>query len=172
MNDVRHALRSFLKAPGFTIVAVATLALGVGANTAIFSVVYTLLLKPLPFHDPGGLGVVWEFNIPRNRLNPSVSPGNYLHWREMNGVFSEMSAVSLTFHAAYTGDGEPEELPQQLVNATLFPMLVVNAALGRVFTTADDQPNATNVVLISDRFWRRRFHADPKVINRSILING
>jgi putative ABC transport system permease protein len=172
VNDVRHALRSFLKAPGFTIVAVATLALGVGANTAIFSVVYTLLLKPLPFHNPDGLGVVWEFNIPRNRLNPSVAPGNYLHWREMNSVFSEMSAVSLTFRAAFTGDGEPEELPQQLVNATLFPMLGVNAALGRVFTNADDQPNATNVVLISDRFWRRRFHADPKVVNRSILVNG
>ena len=172
LADVRFACRSFAKNPGFTAVAIVALALGIGANTAIFSVVYTLLLKPLPFHDPDRLAVVWEYNVPRQRLNPSVSPANYLHWREMNGVFDDMSAVSLTFRAAYTGDGEPEEVPQQLVNAQLFPMLGVNAALGRVFTAADDQPNATNVVLISDRFWRRRFHSDPTVVNRSIRLNG
>src|SRR5436190_24273768 len=110
MNDVRHALRSFLKAPGFTIVAVATLALGVGANTAIFSVLYALVLKPLPYRDPGRLVVVWEHNLPRDRKNNVVSPGNYLHWRDLNTSFTEMSAVSMTFRTPLIGEGEPEEL--------------------------------------------------------------
>ena len=172
LADARYALRSFRKSPGFTLVAIAALALGVGANTAIFSVVHALLLKPLPYHDPDRLAVVWEFNVARNHRNPAASPANYLHWRDMNAVFAEMSAVSMTFRTAYTGDGEPEELPLQLVNATLFPMIGVNAALGRVFTAADDRPNSPNVALISDRFWRRRFHADPAAVNRSILLNG
>src|SRR5262249_47034664 len=126
LGDIRYAARSFANSPGFTVVAVVALALGIGANTAIFSVVDTLLLKPLPFRDPDRPAVVWEFNVPRNRLTPAASPGNYLHWRDMNGVFSELSALSLMFRAAYTGDGEPEELPQQLVTASLFPMLGVN----------------------------------------------
>src|SRR4051812_47031926 len=102
INDLRYALRSFRKSPGFTIVAVIALALGVGANTAIFSVVYTLLLKPLPYHQPDRLAVVWEHNLPRDRKNNVVSPGNYLHWREMNTSFAEMAAVSMTFRAAMT----------------------------------------------------------------------
>src|SRR5205085_7395460 len=109
-QDLRFALRQLRRAPGFSVVAITALALGIGANTAIFSVVYTLLLKPLPYRDADRLAVVWE--VKGNRINPSVSPGNFLHWREMNGVFEEMSAVSLTFRAAYTGDGDPEELPQ------------------------------------------------------------
>jgi putative ABC transport system permease protein len=169
-QDFRFAVRQLRRAPGFAAVAITALALGIGANTAIFSVVYTLLLKPLPYRDPDRLTVVWE--LKGNRINPSVSPGNYLHWREMNGVFEEMSAVSLTFRTAYTGDGDPEELPEQLVNATAFPMLGVNAQLGRVFTAADDQPNAPDVAVISDRLWRRRFHADPSVIDRRILLSG
>jgi putative ABC transport system permease protein len=172
LADARYALRSFLKSPGFTVVAVAALALGVGANTAIFSVVYTLLLKPLPYVNPDRLAVVWEHNIPRDRRNPSVSPANYLHWREMNGVFSEMSAVSMTFRTAYTGGGEPEEWPLQIVNASLFPMLGASAALGRVFTDAEDKPGSADVAVISDRVWRRRFNADPGIVNRTIRLSG
>src|SRR5258705_1991560 len=142
IQDFRYAGRLLLRSPGFTLVAVVALALGIGANTAIFTVVHTLLLKPLPFRQPDGLAVVWEHNIPRDRRNNVVSPGNYLHWRDMNKVFADMSVVSMTFRTAYTGDGEPEELPQQIVNASLFPMLGVNAALGRVFTAAEDQPQA------------------------------
>jgi putative ABC transport system permease protein len=172
LDDLRFALRSFLKSPGFTVVAVLALALGVGANTAIFSVVYTLLLKPLPYANPDRLAVVWEFNIPRNRLNPSVAPANYLHWQDMNGVFSTMSAVSMTFRTAYTGGGEPEELPLQTVNASLFPMLGADAALGRVFTDAEDKPGQADVAVISDRLWRRRFNADPAIVNRTIRLSG
>src|SRR4051812_15521496 len=171
-SDFRFAARSFRKSPGFTAVAIVALALGIGANTAIFSVVYTLLLKPLPYRDPAKLAVVWEHNIPRDRKNNVVSPGNYLHWRELNASFAEMSAVSMTFHTAYTGGGEPEELPQQIVNATLFPMLGVNAARGRVLADADDQPQAAPVALISDRLWRRRFGADSNAVNRAIRLDG
>jgi putative ABC transport system permease protein len=172
MQDFRYAARLLMRSPGFTLVAVVALALGIGANTAIFSVVHTLLLRPLPYRQPDGLAVVWEHNLPRDRRNNVVSPGNYLHWREMNQVFGEMSVVSMTFRAAYTGDGEPEEVPQQIVNATLFPMLGANAAVGRVFTAQEDQPQANRVVIISDRFWKRRFAGDTGVINRAIRLDG
>jgi putative ABC transport system permease protein len=172
LSDARYALRSFRKSPGFTLIAAGALALGVGANTAIFSVVYALLLKPLPYRDPERLAVVWEHNLPRDRKNNVVSPGNYLHWRELNASFAEMSAVSMTFRTPYTGDGEPEEWPLQIVNASLFPMLGVNAARGRVFTDAEDKPGMATVAVISDRLWRRRFNADPRIVNRSIRLGG
>jgi putative ABC transport system permease protein len=172
LRDLRHGGRLLLRSPAFTIAALAALAIGIGANTAIFAVVNTLLIQPLPYKDPDRLAIVWEHNLPRDRRNNVVSPGNYLHWREMNSVFAEMSIVSMTFRAAYTGDGEPEEVRQQLVNATLFPMLGVNAALGRVFTAEEDRANANGFVLLSDRFWRRRFGADPHVVNRTIRLSG
>src|SRR4030095_1505598 len=171
-KELTYGFRMLLKSPAFTILAVAALALGIGANTAIFSVVNTVLIQRLPYRDPDRLAIVWEHNLPRDRKNNVVSPGNYLHWREMNSVFSEMSIVSMTFRTAYTGDGEPEELTQQIVNATLFPMLGINAALGRVFTPEEDRPNSNRFVLLSDRLWRRRFAADPNVINRSIRLSG
>ena len=172
LQDLRLGTRLLLASPAFTIAAVAALAIGIGANTAIFAVVNTLLIQPLPYKDPDRLAIVWEHNLPRDRRNNVVSPGNYLHWREMNSVFAEMSIVSMTFRAAHTGGGEPEEVKQQIVNATLFPMLGVNAALGRVFTAEEDRPDANRFVLLSDRFWRRRFGADSNVIDRTIILNG
>src|SRR5205823_11435541 len=126
----------------------------------------------LPYRDPARLAVVWEHNLPRDRRNNVVSPGNFLHWRELNGSFAGMSAVSMTFRTAYTGDGEPEELPLQLVDATLFPMLGADAALGRTFTASEDQANGPLVAIISDRLWKRRFNADPTVVNRVVRFNG
>jgi len=172
LQDLRHGVRVLLASPGFTMIAVAALALGIGANTAIFSVVNTVLIQRLPYADPDRLAVVWEHNLPRDRKNNVVSPGNYLHWREMNRVFEEMSIVSMTFRTAYTGEGQPEEIPMQIVNATLFPMLGVNAAVGRVFTAEEDRAQADRVVLLSDRFWKRRFGGDPGVINRAIRLGG
>jgi len=171
-QDLKYGSRALLRSPGFTIAAVAALAIGIGANTAIFAVVHTLLIEKLPYNDPDRLAIVWEHNLPRDRRNNVVSPGNYLHWRDMNSVFTEMSSVSMTFRAAYTGDGEPEEVTQQIVNAALFPMLGVNAALGRVFLPEEDQPGANRYVLLSDRFWKRRFASDPNVVNRNIHLNG
>ena len=118
LQDLRHGARLLLRSPGFAVVAIAALAIGIGANTAIFSVVNTLLIQRLPYKDPDRLVVVWEHNLPRDRKNNVVSPANYLHWREMNSVFADMSVVSMTFRAAYTGDGQPEEVPQQIVRAS------------------------------------------------------
>jgi len=172
LQDLRHGVRVLVASPGFTGIAIGALALGIGANTAIFSAVHTVLIQRLPYKDPDRLAVVWEHNLPRDRKNNVVSPGNYLHWREMNTAFVEMSVVSMTFRTAYTGDGEPEEIPLQVVNATLFPMLGVDAAVGRVFTAEEDRAQANRVVLLSDRFWKRRFGGDPGVINRAIRLGG
>src|SRR3970282_2166002 len=98
LQDLRLGVRLLLRAPGFTAVAVAALAIGIGANTAIFSVINTLILQPLPYRDADRLAVVWEHNIPRDRKNNVVSPGNFLHWREMNQTFEDMAAVGLTFN--------------------------------------------------------------------------
>src|SRR5918995_936124 len=102
IQDFRYAARLLLRSPGFTFVAVAALALGIGANTAIFTVVDTLLLRPLPYAQPDRLAVIWEHNVPRNRKDNVVSPGNFIHWRELNQSFKELSVVSLTFRTTLT----------------------------------------------------------------------
>lgn len=155
----------------FTAVAIATLALGIGANTAIFSVVDTLLIRPLPYRDPARLVVVWEFNVPRGQINPSVAPANFLHWREMNRSFQELSSVSPAFRTTLTGQGDAVELPVQYVSGTLFGVLGVRPQLGRDFVSAEDAPGQ-RVVIISDRLWRRRFGSDPLLLDRTILLDG
>ncbi|HTM25963.1 MAG TPA: ABC transporter permease [Vicinamibacterales bacterium] len=171
LNNLRYAARVLVRAPGFTLVAVVALALGIGANTAIFGVVNTLLLRPLPYADPGRLAVIWEVN-PTGRDNPSNSPGNYLHWREMSASFDDMAAVSLTFRTTLSGHGEPEEVPMQYVSATVFPILGVAPQIGRTFTADEDQPNRNRVVVLSDRLWRRRFGGDPAVLNQVVRFDG
>src|SRR5688572_96174 len=171
IQDVRYAARLLRRSPGFTLVAVAALALGIGANTAIFSVVDTLLLRPLPYADADRLAVVWEHNLPRDRKDNVVSPGNFIHWRELNKSFKELSAVSMTFRTTLTGAGDAVELPMQLVSGSLFSMLGVRPALGRDFTAPEDAPGVA-VVMISDRLWRQRFGADPAIVNRNIMLNG
>ena len=170
-RDIRFAARLLARSPGFSLIAVAALALGIGANTAIFSVVNRLLINPLPYKDPSNLVVVWERNLPRDRKNNVVSPGNFLHWREMTRVFEDLAAVSLTFRTTLTGGGAPEELPVQYVTAALSPILGVPPEQGRLFVPEDDAPS-THVVIISDRLWRRRFGADPKIINQPIQLDG
>jgi putative ABC transport system permease protein len=170
-QDLRHGARLLLRAPAFTAIAIATLAIGIGANTAIFSVVNTLLLRQLPYVDADRLAVIWEHNLPRDRKNNVVSPGNFIHWREMNGSFEEMAAVGLTFRTTLTGDGDPEELQLQFVSAQFFDVLGVRPALGRAITKEEDRPGS-GVVVISDRLWRRRFGADPTIVNRAITLQG
>ena len=113
-QDLKHGIRLLLRSPGFTTIAIAALAIGIGANTAIFSVVNTLLLRPLPYERADELAVLWEHNIPRDRKNNVISPGNFIHWREMQQTFVDLAAVGLTFTVTLTGAGEPEELPMQL----------------------------------------------------------
>jgi putative ABC transport system permease protein len=171
VQDFRYAARLLLRSPGFTFVAVAALALGIGANAAIFSVVDTLLVRPLPYPDADRLAVVWEHNLPRDKKNNVVSPGNFIHWRELNQSFKELSSVSMTFRTTLTGAGDATELPVQYVSGTIFQTLGVRPALGRDFTPQEDAPGVS-VVTISDRLWRQRFGADPSIVNRTIMLNG
>ena len=171
MNDLRHGVRLLLRAPGFAAVAIAALAIGIGANTAIFSVVNTLLLERLPYGEPERLAVVWEHNIPRDRKNNVVSPGNFIHWREMNQVFDDVSAVGMTFNVTLTGYGDPVEVPFQYVSAGFFPIVGVQPAVGRAFTTEEDKPRS-RVVVISDRFWKTRLQSDPAVLTKAITLQG
>jgi putative ABC transport system permease protein len=175
VQDLRHGARLLLRSPGFTAIAVATLAIGIAANTAVFSVVNTLLIQPLPYRDADRLAVVWEHNLPRDKKNNVVSPGNFMHWREMQRSFEDMAAISGTigssFSVTVTGAGEPEEVPVQLVTASFFSVLGVNPALGRPFTIEEDRP-FSNVVVISDRLWRRKFSGDPDLLRKAITIDG
>ena len=175
VQDLRHGARLLLRAPGFTAIAIAALAIGIGANTAVFSVVHTLLIQPLPYRDADRLAIVWEHNLPRDKKNNVVSPGNYLHWREMQRSFEDVAAISgsvgLSFTVTVTGAGDPEEVPVQLVTASFFPVVGVNPALGRPFTTEEDKPG-TPVAVISDRLWRRKFNGDPNLLQKTITIDG
>jgi putative ABC transport system permease protein len=171
LQDLRFGLRAFIRSPGFTLMAVAALAIGIGANTAIFSVINTLLLQPLPFHDPDRLAMVWERNIPRDRKTNVVAPANFIHWREMNRTFEDLAAVSMTYNTTLTGGGEPEELATQSVSAEVFPIMGVKPVIGRTFSPDENRPNV-RVALISDRLWRRRFSADPAVLDRPAQLQG
>jgi len=168
LQDLRHGARLLVRAPGFAAVAVAALAIGIGANTAIFSVVNTLLLQPLPYHDADRLAIVWEHNIPRDRKNNVVAPANFLHWRDMNQGFTDLAAMSSTFDVTLTGAGDPEEVPTRLVTAEAFSILGVRPAIGRGFTAEEIRPGS-RVIVISDRLWKRRFGGDPAVQQRPIV---
>jgi putative ABC transport system permease protein len=171
LNDLRHGVRLLLRTPAFSAVAIATLAIGIGANTAIFSVVNTLLIQRLPYADADRLAIVWEHNLPRDRKNNVVSPGNFLHWREMNRVFEDIAAVGMTFNVTLTGRGEPVEVPFQYVSAAFFPIVGVQPQAGRWFTNEEDKQDA-RVVVISDRFWRTRLGSDPNILNGAITLQS
>ncbi|MEO8200947.1 MAG: ABC transporter permease [Gemmatimonadota bacterium] len=170
-TNIRFALRSFWKNPGFTIVSVLTLALGIGANTAIFSVVNGLLLRPLPYRQPDQLVTVWEHNLPRNDQRNVVSVGNFLEWRRRATSFQGLAAYSdWTFNL--TGGGEPERVSSRVASANLFPILGVQAAIGRTFRMEEEAEGSDKVVVLSDGFWRRRFGADSGVVGRQVTLDG
>jgi putative ABC transport system permease protein len=171
LQDLRHGARLLLRAPGFAVIAIAALAIGIGANTAIFSVVNTLLIQRLPYRDADRLAIVWEHNIPRDRKSNVVAPANFLHWRDMNQGFEDLAALSAAFNVTLTGSGGPEEVQAQLVTAELFPLLGVQPALGRSFTANEIRPDS-RVVVISDRLWKRRFQADSAILQRPIVSQG
>ncbi|MFY9557676.1 MAG: ABC transporter permease, partial [Blastocatellia bacterium] len=172
LQDLRYGFRMLLKHPGFTTVAVIALALGIGANTAIFSVVNAVLLRPLPFPEPERLMVVYESRTDRGVSRSSVSYPNFADWRDQNSVFERMSS----YHDSdfvMTGDGEPARLQGAVVNADLFPLLGVAPILGRPFLPEEDKPgDSGGVVMLSHRLWQQRFTGDPNIIGRSIVLGG
>ena len=168
-EDIRFAFRILLKRPGFTAVALLALALGTGANTAIFSVVNGVLLRPLPFQEPDRLVRLseWTKQVP----NMSISYPNFKDWREQNRVFDGIAA---TQSASYnlTGADEPERLQGRNVSWDFFDVLGVRPALGRTFRADEDRAGAARVCVISDGLWRRRFAADGMVVGRAVTLSG
>ena len=161
MNDLKFAFRQLLKNPGFAAVAVLTLALGIGANTAIFSIVNTVLLKPLPYDQPGQLVQVWE--APRPGQRNSVSPGAFLDWKEHSTVFESLSLRQDTA-MNLTSDGEPERINGLAMSAGGLQVLRARPLLGRTFGPDEDQPGKDKVVVLTSEFWRRRFGGEMNVL--------
>ena len=169
-HDLRYGLRMLTKNPAFTAIAVLALALGIGANTAIFSVVNAILLRPLPFKNPDELVMVWENATHQGFPKNTPSPANFLDWREQNTVFTGISAMA-TRSFNLTGVGEPERLDGRRVSANIFDLLGVRPILGRTFVAEEDQPGM-RVALLNEMLWKRRFGSDPSVIGRALMLNG
>jgi predicted permease len=167
-QDIRYGLRMLLKSPAFTAIAIITLALGIGANTALFSVVNGVLLNPLPYPQPERL--IALFSRTPDSGHWSISYPNFLDWRHDNHSFSSIAAFRQD-DLNLTGAGEPERVKTNMVSATLFPMLGVNPVAGRLFTEQEDQLGATPVALISESFWRRKFGASD-VIGKPLTLNA
>lgn len=171
LNDLRQGWRGLSKRPGLTAVALVTLALGIGVNTAIFSAVDSVLLRPLPFKDPERVMAVWEHTPHLGIARNEFAPANYFDLRKQNSVFEELGAFG-QLSTNYTGEGEPEQLEGQLVTANVFSILGAAPALGRTFAADEDQAGRSNVAVLSHSLWQRRFHRDPEIINRTITLNG
>lgn len=169
-QDLRLSARALGRAPGFTAVMIATLALGVGANSAVFSLVNAVLLRPLPYAQPERLVLIWE-SAPFFGLTDSpVAPANYVSWRERAHSFSEMGAMEDTGFRL-TGDGAPEVVMASRVTAGFWRALRTQPVLGRTFRDDEDRPGAAPVVILSDAFWRRRFNRDPRVLGRLLTLD-
>ena len=168
-QDLRYAARQLLRSPGFTAVAVLTLALGIGANTAIFSVVNAVLLRGLPFKDPDRLVWVWSVRTERNDA-PFTLP-EYIEYRDQTQTMEQLAALA-TWNGSLTGRGDAERLQGTRVSANVFQLLGVEAALGRTLLPADDDPGAPRVVVLAHALWQRRFGADPGLIGQKLILNG
>ncbi|MBO0863072.1 MAG: ABC transporter permease [Chloracidobacterium sp.] len=167
-QDLRYGLRMLRRNPGFTFVAVLTLALGIGANTAIFSVVNAVLLQSLPYRDPDRLVAASYY---RGVAGDYARVEDFQAWRDQAKAFEQIAAYR-TDDADLTGNGEPERLTAATVSASLFATLGVAPALGRDFTPEDDTDGGAPVVILSDGLWRRRFGGDPQVIGKAITLRG
>jgi putative ABC transport system permease protein len=170
VQDLRFAWRSLRRAPAFTTVAIVTLALGIGANTALFSVVSGVLLRPLPFPEPDRLARVWAF-APANNVRHAPSMPDYRELRDRNRTFAELGAYAVGSHSA-TGTGRPELLPSVRVTASIWRVLRVTPLHGRVFADSAQQWGSHRVVVLGHDLWARRFDADPAAIGRTLELDG
>jgi putative ABC transport system permease protein len=169
-NDLRYAMRMLLRNPGFTVVAVLTLALGIGANTAIFSVVNAVLIRPMPYHEPDRLVAIHQTDLKKGWKFVPPSPADFLDWREQNQVFDGIAAFRVWFHSLAGSDGAENVLGVR-ASANFFRVLGVSAAHGRTFLTEEDQPGRDQVVLLTHGLWQRRFGSDPQSgkLSRSMI---
>ena len=170
-QDVRLGLRMLAKRPGFAGVAVLTLALGIGANTVIFSAVYAVLLKPLPFKDSDRLVFIWKKNPTRGWVRNPISPAEILAWRNQSGGLEDMAAFTSS-SCVLGGAGDAEEDPCEIASSNLFPLLGATAARGRTFSADEDEPEGPRVAVLSYSLWQRRFGLEESAIGRGITLNG
>ena len=169
-QDLRYGARMLLKNPGFTLIAIVTLGLGIGANTAIFSVINGVLLSALPYPQPEQLAMVWCDNRRQGIPDDITSYPNFVDWRDRNKTFQGMAGVTDDTYNL-TGAGEPEEIRGATVSINFFQLIGVNPMLGRVFTAEEEQPGRNRVVVLSHSLWRRRFGGDPGVLNKTISLS-
>jgi putative ABC transport system permease protein len=169
LRDVRYAVRVLFHSPRFTATAILVLALGIGANSAMFALVYSVLLRPLPYHQPGRLAVIMG-SSEKHGGNFSVPPADFLDFRARNRSFTDLAAAEV-WSPSLTGSGEPEELHGLHASASLFQVLGVQAASGRAFVAEDDRPESSHVVVLGAGLWKRRFGGDPGLIGRTITLN-
>ena len=171
-QDVIVGLRGLARAPGFTLVALLTLAIGIGANTAIFSVLRSVVLRPLPYTNPDQLVQVWSDYRARGRETPEwLTPPDFADWRDENRTFVGLAAYQ-GWGPDLTGDGDPEAVSGLIVSGNFFDVLGAKPTLGRSLTMQDDDPGTEPVVMLSDALWRRRFGADSSIVGRPITLNG
>jgi putative ABC transport system permease protein len=170
-QDVRYGLRALRKKPGFTLTAVIALALGIGANTAIFSVINGVLLRSLAYRNAHNIVMVWEHSFQRNRSQNSVSPANFLDWQKRSASFQQLAATWDT-RVNLTSAGEPEELLVQRVSADFFQVLGVPALVGRWFVAEDDKQGANSAVILSHDLWQGRFGGNPAIIGQPVTMSG
>ncbi|HKH45581.1 MAG TPA: ABC transporter permease [Thermoanaerobaculia bacterium] len=175
LPEIRRAVRSLLQQPGFTLAAVVTLALAIGANTAIFSLVDAVLLTPPPFRDPGRLAVIWQRNPEVAKVlgydDLLSTPATFFDWQRDSRSFERLAEIQ-TSRMILTGQGEPEPLETLLVTGDFFPLLGTSALIGRTLVPAYDAPGAPPAIVLSYNFWRRRFAGDRGVVGRTFLFNG
>src|SRR5438034_2977922 len=173
LNDLRYGIRTLLKNPGFTAVVVLTLALGIGANTAIFTVVNAVLLRALPYRDADRIVVVWTPNPALNALGFSELPPTYndiIEWRNQSQSFATIAAFK-PGDRNVTDVGDPERLGGAFVSHEFFPLLGIEPVLGRTFTVEEDSPGQNQAAVISDNLWKRRFGGDPSIIGKTITLD-
>jgi predicted permease len=172
LQDLRYAARTLRNNPGFTLVAVLTLALGIGANTAIFSMIEAVLLRPLPYPNADQLVMVWEdVRLPHYQDDRNTpAPGNYTDWKAQNSVFSEMAAIGYRSFSL-TGSGEPVRIEGEAYSADIFSVLQVYPILGRAFTPEEDREGGPHVAILSYGLWMSRFGGDRGIIDRTIRLN-
>jgi putative ABC transport system permease protein len=171
MNDLKFAFRQLLKNPGFTAVAVLTLALGIGANTALFSVVNGVLLRPLPFHEQDRLVTLWESNPARGVEQRNVSPPNFADWQAQSSTFEEMAYWTGPSDFNLVTEDSPEKVRESYASSSLFRVLRVEPQLGRGFLPEEDREKGPSVAVLSHKLWQERFGGDPQVLGRSLTVD-
>src|SRR4051812_33829476 len=169
VEDLRHALRMLRQNPGFTAAAVAALALGIGANTAIFSVLNTVLLKPLPYPDPDRL-VMFVNSSPQGSF-PGASPTKFNVWRRQTAALQDIAAYRFNV-VNLTDAGDPEQISAGQVSADFFRLFGAPVVAGRTFSADEDRPNGGYVAVLANGFWKRRFGGDRSIVGRTLSLNG